>query len=517
MDLTRPSRPGSGLGDRISRLAAIMARLRDPETGCPWDVQQDFASIAPYTIDQRKNGISASVMLRFNEYFQSVRRAMGADMSYFLLNEMDVSTGQTYYMVSTVAYEDRGVVVIKPGFAAHPNQCGASRNRTVFAHELSHINGGSHNRAVHPNGNGTYAYHNGEPYHRRNEAYGFPVSQHDKVVYTLTSYPKYRPGPNNDGISCIECTRIPVLSSPDLWWFFRTNDPLSGHCLALEETLAGHIRLACQALQPYVLSDGTYLLDESKVVELSPADLINRAIPLGVDEPSFIHPETGELISDPTSSRVRDVVLSTWPKRAHAAKPIDPSCGLDCAEQNRVSCGFGESTCGPCLPGTTEFDGACYGRREANAIDPIHDERYEATGLYSAPLGSVIVDVPLIEPSDIARVELYLGTVDETGSSNDTWALGAGFTFGVPPAPMHTFTVSGVRANGDIVFLGSDLSPDAVANDSASQTNHALTYLLALEDWVPNVTSIRIELQSESTQYGMSLLEARTFGRPSAP
>lgn len=29
-----------------------MARLRDPETGCPWDIEQDFASIAPYTIEE---------------------------------------------------------------------------------------------------------------------------------------------------------------------------------------------------------------------------------------------------------------------------------------------------------------------------------------------------------------------------------------------------------------------------------------------------------------------------------
>jgi ATP diphosphatase len=29
-----------------------MAALRDPRTGCPWDVQQDFASIAPYTIEE---------------------------------------------------------------------------------------------------------------------------------------------------------------------------------------------------------------------------------------------------------------------------------------------------------------------------------------------------------------------------------------------------------------------------------------------------------------------------------
>lgn len=36
----------------IEELRDIMARLRDPETGCPWDVQQDFATIAPYTIEE---------------------------------------------------------------------------------------------------------------------------------------------------------------------------------------------------------------------------------------------------------------------------------------------------------------------------------------------------------------------------------------------------------------------------------------------------------------------------------
>ena len=36
----------------IMPLANIMARLRDPETGCPWDIRQDFASIAPYTIEE---------------------------------------------------------------------------------------------------------------------------------------------------------------------------------------------------------------------------------------------------------------------------------------------------------------------------------------------------------------------------------------------------------------------------------------------------------------------------------
>lgn len=36
----------------IERLLEIMRRLRDPETGCPWDIEQDFASIAPYTVEE---------------------------------------------------------------------------------------------------------------------------------------------------------------------------------------------------------------------------------------------------------------------------------------------------------------------------------------------------------------------------------------------------------------------------------------------------------------------------------
>jgi nucleoside triphosphate diphosphatase len=38
--------------EKIQRLLAIMARLRDPARGCPWDREQDFTSIAPYTIEE---------------------------------------------------------------------------------------------------------------------------------------------------------------------------------------------------------------------------------------------------------------------------------------------------------------------------------------------------------------------------------------------------------------------------------------------------------------------------------
>lgn len=36
----------------LPRLLEIMRRLREPATGCPWDIEQDFASIAPYTIEE---------------------------------------------------------------------------------------------------------------------------------------------------------------------------------------------------------------------------------------------------------------------------------------------------------------------------------------------------------------------------------------------------------------------------------------------------------------------------------
>ncbi len=38
--------------DPLARLLEIMARLRDPQSGCPWDKEQDFRTIAPYTIEE---------------------------------------------------------------------------------------------------------------------------------------------------------------------------------------------------------------------------------------------------------------------------------------------------------------------------------------------------------------------------------------------------------------------------------------------------------------------------------
>ena len=41
-----------GIVSDISELLNIMRRLRDPQTGCPWDIEQTFHSIAPYTVEE---------------------------------------------------------------------------------------------------------------------------------------------------------------------------------------------------------------------------------------------------------------------------------------------------------------------------------------------------------------------------------------------------------------------------------------------------------------------------------
>ena len=60
VDSPRPARYAGAMADDlihdrdagIERLLEIMRRLRDPETGCPWDIEQTFETIAPYTVEE---------------------------------------------------------------------------------------------------------------------------------------------------------------------------------------------------------------------------------------------------------------------------------------------------------------------------------------------------------------------------------------------------------------------------------------------------------------------------------
>ena len=106
----------------MPRLLAIMARLRDPQAGCPWDIAQDFASIAPYTIEEAHEVADAIARGAWAELeaelgdllLQTVYHAqMGAEAGYFSFES--VVRGISDKMV-----------------ARHPHVFGdASRNKTA--------------------------------------------------------------------------------------------------------------------------------------------------------------------------------------------------------------------------------------------------------------------------------------------------------------------------------------------------------------------------------------------------
>jgi ATP diphosphatase len=53
--------------DNIQRLLTIMSRLRDPQTGCPWDLKQSYASIVPYTLEEAYEVADAIARESFDE------------------------------------------------------------------------------------------------------------------------------------------------------------------------------------------------------------------------------------------------------------------------------------------------------------------------------------------------------------------------------------------------------------------------------------------------------------------
>ncbi len=76
----------------LPRLLEIMARLRNAESGCPWDLEQDFATIAPYTIEEAYEVADAIERRSWGELegelgdllFQTVYHAqMGAEAGHF--------------------------------------------------------------------------------------------------------------------------------------------------------------------------------------------------------------------------------------------------------------------------------------------------------------------------------------------------------------------------------------------------------------------------------------------------
>jgi len=92
--------------NHIEKLLDVMRKLRDPATGCPWDIEQDFSTIAPYTIEEAYEVADAIARKDFDELrselgdllFQVVfYTQMAAEKGYFDFN--DVAAGITDKML----------------------------------------------------------------------------------------------------------------------------------------------------------------------------------------------------------------------------------------------------------------------------------------------------------------------------------------------------------------------------------------------------------------------------------
>ena len=108
----------------IDRLLEIMARLRDPSDGCPWDLEQDFATIAPYTIEEAYEVADAIERRAWGELEGELGDLLFQTIYH---TQMAAETGHFTFESVTKAIADKMV-------ARHPPVCGsASRDKTADA------------------------------------------------------------------------------------------------------------------------------------------------------------------------------------------------------------------------------------------------------------------------------------------------------------------------------------------------------------------------------------------------
>jgi MazG family protein len=105
----------------ISTLQAIMAALRTPITGCPWDLEQDFASIAPYTIEEAY------------EVADAIERGSKADLCEELgdLLLQPIYHAQMASEDGSFTFEDVVESVVKKMIRRHPHVFGDAKTRAA--------------------------------------------------------------------------------------------------------------------------------------------------------------------------------------------------------------------------------------------------------------------------------------------------------------------------------------------------------------------------------------------------
>jgi ATP diphosphatase len=103
----------------IEKLLEVMQKLRDPKNGCPWDIEQDFSTIAPYTIEEAYEVADAI----HREDFDELRSELG-DLLFQIVFYAQMATEKDHFDLDDVAGDITDKMVRR-----HPHVFGSDDER----------------------------------------------------------------------------------------------------------------------------------------------------------------------------------------------------------------------------------------------------------------------------------------------------------------------------------------------------------------------------------------------------
>lgn len=105
--------------NNIEKLLEVMQKLRDPKNGCPWDIEQDFSTIAPYTIEEAYEVADAI----HREDFDELRSELG-DLLFQIVFYAQMATERDHFDFDEVAGDITEKMVRR-----HPHVFGSDNER----------------------------------------------------------------------------------------------------------------------------------------------------------------------------------------------------------------------------------------------------------------------------------------------------------------------------------------------------------------------------------------------------
>ncbi len=106
---------------KLEKLREVMRALRDPKTGCPWDLEQDFATIAPYTLEEAYEVADAIA----REDFDDLRSELG-DLLFQVVFYAQMASERGFF-----DFDDVADGITEKMLRRHPHVFGSDEERAT--------------------------------------------------------------------------------------------------------------------------------------------------------------------------------------------------------------------------------------------------------------------------------------------------------------------------------------------------------------------------------------------------